>query len=108
MVTKKPSLWKRMFGGRVEPPLPLPVPQPEPKHLGSEDEQFLAQLVADLSEGRRRDQIGNADVVARLENLWKSGHERLAIEWMEKLLGVPEVPEGPTAAVRAILVERYE
>jgi serine/threonine-protein kinase len=40
--------------------------------------------------------------------LWLSGHERLAIEWMEKLVSVPEVPVAATAPLRAALVERYE
>jgi len=99
---------RRLFGGRDEPAALAPIPQNQPQTLGSEEEVFLAQLVQDLGDGKRRDQAGNKDVLAKLEGLWKSGHERLAIEWMEKLLGVPEVPEGQTATVRAILVERYE
>jgi len=104
------SWLKRLFGvGRDEPvALPSPAPATQPQTLGSEEEVFLAQLVQDLGDGKRRDQAGNADVIAKLEGLWKSGHERLAIEWMEKLLGVPEVPAETVAPVRAILVERYE
>jgi hypothetical protein len=104
------SWLKRLFGvGRDEPvALPSPAPTNQPQTLGSEEEVFLAQLVQDLGDGKRRDQAGNADVLAKLEGLWKSGHERLAIEWMEKLLGVPEVPAETVAPVRAILVERYE
>jgi len=104
------SWLRRLFGvGRDEPvALPAPVPNLQPQTLGSEEEVFLAQLVQDLGDGKRRDQAGNADVLAKLEGLWKSGHERLAIEWMEKLLGVPEVPPDNVAPVRAILVERYE
>jgi hypothetical protein len=100
--------WQRMFGrAPTERPAP-PMPAPEPQHLGNEDEAFLAQLVADLAEGRRRETIGNRDVLLRIENVWKSGHERLAIEWMEKLLGIPEVPATAGAPLRAALVERYE
>ncbi|MEP6861284.1 MAG: protein kinase [Deltaproteobacteria bacterium] len=104
------SWLKRLFGvGRDEPAaLPSPVPTNQPQTLGSAEEVFLAQLVQDLGDGKRRDQAGNADVIAKLEGLWKSGHERLAIEWMEKLLGVPEVAADTVAPVRAILVERYE
>lgn len=69
---------------------------------------FLAQLVQDLGDGKRRDQVGTAEVLTKLDGLWASGHERLAIEWMEKLLGVPEIPEENLAPVRAKLVERYE
>jgi len=104
------SWLKRLFGvGRDEPvALPAPAPTHQPQTLGSEEEVFLAQLVQDLGDGKRRDQAGNKDVLAKLEGLWKSGHERLAIEWMEKLLGVPEVPPETVAPIRAILVERYE
>jgi len=107
LASAKPSLWRRLFG---KPPVPpsLPAPTVEPQHLGSADEVFLAKLVADLAEGKRRDQIGDAQVVHHLDGLWTSGHERLAIEWMEKLLSVPEVPVAATAALRAVLVERYE
>jgi hypothetical protein len=103
------GFWGRLFGRRPEPPpAPAPPTDPEPQHLGSEDEVFLAQLVADLANGKRRDEVGNQDVLTRIDAVWASGHERLAIEWMEKLLSVPEVPLAPTASLRALLVERYE
>jgi tetratricopeptide (TPR) repeat protein len=96
-----------MFGRQTEPPV-LPPPAPEPQHLGSEEEVFLAKLVHDLGDGKRRDEIGNADVLARIEGLWKSSHELLAIEWMEKLLSVPEVAPAAAASLRSVLVERYD
>ena len=104
------SWWKRLLGqggSRGLPPAPPPA-VPEPQHLGSEDEMFLAALVKDLSEGRRRDEIAGPDVLARLDGLWTGGHERLAIEWLEKLLGVPEVPAAHLPPLRVLLVERYE
>ncbi len=104
---EKPSFWGRLFGKRPEPP-PLPPRAPEPQHLGSEDEVFLGKLVGDLADGKRRDEIASKDVVQRIDNLWTGGHERLAIEWMEKLLSVPEVPPPTLAPLRAALVERYE
>ncbi len=104
----KASWWSRLFGRDAEPPeIELPG-APEPRHLGSEDEVFLAQLVQDLGDGKRRDQISSGDVLAKLDGLWKSGHERLAIEWTEKLLGVPGIPSEQTAPLRASLVERYD
>ncbi|HEU4613058.1 MAG TPA: tetratricopeptide repeat protein, partial [Kofleriaceae bacterium] len=104
----KASWWSRLFGRDDEPPvLPTP-PAPEPQHLGSEDEVFLARLVQDLGDGKRREEIASPDVLAKLDGLWKSGHERLAIEWTEKLLGVPGIPPEHTASLRASLVERYE
>src|SRR5687767_10469753 len=101
------SWWRRMFGKQTQPPA-ITVPAPEPQHLGSEEEVFLAQLVQDLGDGKRRSEINSADVAAKLEGLWKSGHERLAIEWCEKLLSVPGVPADSCASLRAMLVERYE
>jgi hypothetical protein len=103
----KASWWRRMFGRETEPPAIAP-PAPEPQHLSSEEEVFLAQLVQDLGDGKRRDEIHSADVLGKLEGLWKSGHERLAIEWTEKLLSVPGVAPIHTATLRATLVERYE
>jgi Protein kinase domain len=109
MAMAERSWFRRLFGGGAErAALPTPIPTSRPQTLGSEEEVFLAQLVQDLGDGKRRDQVGNSDVLSKLDGLWKSGHERLAIEWMEKLLGVPEVPHDQTAPVRAILVERYE
>jgi hypothetical protein len=96
-----------MFGRPTEPPAIAP-PSPEPQHLASEEEVYLAKLVADLGDGKRRDAIGSAETRAKLDGVWKSGHELLAIEWMEKLLGVPEVPAAAAAPLRALLVERYE
>src|SRR3569623_1263470 len=84
------------------------VPAPEPQHLASEEEVFLAKLVQDLADGKRREDIANGDVLMRLDTLWKSGHERLAIEWMEKLLSVPGVPAAALAPLRAKLVERLD
>jgi len=103
------SWWRRLLGKTTEAPAEIAAPAaPEPQHLGSEEEVFLAQLVADLAEGKRRDEIASDDVLKKLEGVWTSGHERLAIEWMEKLLSIPELPASSTAPLRAILVERYE
>jgi tetratricopeptide (TPR) repeat protein len=99
---------RRLFGKKPEPPPAAPPAIPEPQHLGSEDEKFLAQLVSDLGDGRRRDEVGGPDVRRRIDAVWQSGHERLAIEWLEKLLSVPELPAPATVPLRAALVERYE
>ena len=102
---KRPSLWRRLLFGVEDPPPAPPAPAAEPPHLGSADEAFLARLVADLADGKRRNEIGDADVLRCVDGLWTSGHERLAIEWMEKLLSVPEVPGPATAALRAAQIE---
>jgi tetratricopeptide (TPR) repeat protein len=102
------SWWRRLFGRQTEPPA-IPPPAPEqPQHLGSEEEVFLAQLVQDLGDGKRRGELGSPDVVAKLDGLWSSGHERLAIEWMEKLLSVPHDDPQAKLPLRAALVERYD
>ena len=88
------SWWQRLLGKKPVGPPALPTTlAPEPQHLGSEDEAFLSQLVSDLADGKRRDEIASPEVLRRLDGLWTAGHERLAIDWMEKLLGVPEIPE---------------
>ena len=102
------SWWKRWFGKTPAAPPPVPLPAPEPQQLGSEDERFLAQLVSDLGDGKRRDELAGADVRRHLDALWKAGHERLAIEWTEKLLGIPGIPHDATGPLRAALVERYD
>ena len=96
------------MGKRAEAPVIAAPVAPEPTHLASEEEVYLTTLVADLSEGKRRTEVGGADVRKRIDLLWSSGHERLAIEWMEKLLSVPEIPQESLAPLRAMLVERYE
>jgi len=105
------GFFKRLFGRRPQaaalPGAPAPT-APEPQHLASEEEVFLAQLVADLADGKRRDEVASPDVLRRIDGVWTSGHERLAIEWAEKLLSVPEVPQASTAPLRANLVERYD
>jgi tetratricopeptide (TPR) repeat protein len=101
--------WQRLLGRKGNEPVAMAPPAaPEPQHLGSEEEVFLAKLVADLADGKRRDEVSSPDVLKKIDGVWASGHERLAIEWMEKLLSVPEVPDAATAPLRAILVERYE
>jgi hypothetical protein len=102
------SFWRRLFGKQTQPPALPPQPVPEPTHLASEEEVFLAQLVQDMGDGKRRDQAGTPEVLTKLDGLWKSGHERLAIEWAEKLLSVPEIPAAQTAPLRAKLVELYD
>jgi tetratricopeptide (TPR) repeat protein len=102
------SFWRRLFGRTTLPPALAPPVAPEPRHLGSDEEVYLGKLVADLGDGKRTDELAGAAVITRLDALWTSGHERLAIEWMEKLLSVPGIALAASAPIRAALVERYD
>ncbi|MEZ4402509.1 MAG: serine/threonine-protein kinase [Kofleriaceae bacterium] len=96
------SFWSRWFGRRPPPP---PPPAPEPVVLRDEDDAWLDALTAAAGEGRRLDELASADTMAHLDGLWQRGHERLATEWLEKLLAVPEVPAAALTPLRARLVE---
>ena len=91
-MTDRPGFFRRLFGrGRAPAALAEP-PRAEPVHLGPEEETWLSQLVADVGEGRRLDQLASPEVFAQVDALWKSGHERLALEWLRKLIAIPDAP----------------
>jgi len=102
------SFWRRMLG--LEKPIPTAIepPSAEPVHLGPEEESWLAQLVADVAEGRRRDELAGAETLARVEALWRRGHERLALEWLTKLIAIPDGDPDAIVTLRARLVELHE
>lgn len=103
------SWWQRLFGrAPVQPPAIPASTAAEPQHLASEEEVFLAQLVADLADGKRRPEAGNPHTLSKLDAVWTSGHERLAIEWGEKLLSVPGIALEEMRPLRHALVKRYE
>jgi tetratricopeptide (TPR) repeat protein len=104
-----PSWWQRLFGRPpTQPPAMAAGAAGEPQTLASEEEVFLAQLVADLADGKRRAEAGAPGTLSKLDAVWASGHERLAIEWGEKLLSVPGVPLAEMRPLRHALVKRYE
>ncbi|MBK7534416.1 MAG: serine/threonine protein kinase [Myxococcales bacterium] len=103
------SWWQRMWR-RATPRREAPAP---PREAPSEPPElpavaFLSELVDALAQGQRRDEAAGAPVMSRLEELWRGGHERLAIEWTEKLIAVPGLPEPTVLALRAAVVERYD
>jgi tRNA A-37 threonylcarbamoyl transferase component Bud32 len=104
------SWWRKLFGlePKPEPPPTAPPVREEPTHLGPEEETWLAQLVADLADGRRRDTVAGPETIVRIEALWKRGHERLALEWLAKLIAVPEIPPDAVVVLRARIVELHE
>ncbi len=103
------GFWRRLFGLEdKEQAAAAPPPSTEPVHLGPEEETWLAQLVADLADGKRRDAVASADTFERIDALWKRGNERLALEWLTKLVAVPEVPAPQIIELRARVVELHE
>lgn len=107
------SRWRRLTSWLRKSPvraLPAPetAPMPEPVYLRPEEEMWLGALVDDVGEGRRLEDIAGSDFWERIEALWKHGHERLAIEWLEKFVAAPATPAPARLAVRIRLVELCE
>jgi Protein kinase domain len=99
------SWWQRLLGRGEAPPPPEPA---TPAHKSSDAETFLATLVDDLAAGRRRGEVCGPEVMQRIEELWLAGNERLAIDWLEKLIAVPGISAATLLALRAAVVERYD
>ena len=105
--------WRRLVNW-LRGPMPddaspaLPAAAPEPAVLGPKEELWLGTLAEDLGEGRRQDAIASSDFWSHIDSLWQSGHERLALEWLEKLITVPAVSADRKTALRVRLVELYD
>ncbi len=100
------SWLSRLFGKKpASEPLP---PPPEPQVLRHEDDTWLEQLVLAIGEGKRLGELAALDTLARIDALWSGGHERLATEWLEKLIALPAAPDDAVAVLRARLVERLD
>ncbi len=105
---KPPGFLARLFGGRrLAAPMPAPGPT-EPAVLRNEDDAWLEQLVLAAGEARRLDELAAPDTLVRIDALWTSGHERLATEWLEKLIALPTAPAPATTLLRARLVDRLD
>jgi tetratricopeptide (TPR) repeat protein len=107
-VSDRPGLLRRLFGLGKKPEALPAIEVPEPVHLRAEEEAWLQQLVGDVAEARRVGELAGTDVAARVDALWGRGHERLAIEWLEKLIAIPSAPADAVVTLRAWVVERYE
>jgi hypothetical protein len=103
---ERPGFFARLFGRRR--PSVAPVVPGEPAVLRHEDDTWLEQLVIAIGDGRRRDDLGGADTLARIDGLWLAGHERLATEWLVKLIAIPEAELAAVTTLRAALVERLD
>lgn len=105
---KDPRSWWQRLLGRPLPPRAAPEPPAAVAEAPPVAAEFLTDLVAELAEGRRRGEVAGAQVLGHLDELWRAGNERLAIEWMEKLLAVPGLAEADVVTLRAAVVERYD
>jgi len=100
--------WLRRDLAREPSALPAPEAPPEPAVLGAKEELWLGQLAEDVGEGRRLDAIGGEEFWSHIDSLWSSGHERMALAWLEKVLAMPAVEGERKVALRARLVELYD
>ena len=111
-VDERPGAFKRLLGwlrGDREPAaLPAPDGPAEPAVLGAKEELWLGQQAADAGEEPRHDASGGEDYWSNIEALWSSGHERLALSWIEKFVAVPSVRGERQLGLRVRLVELYE
>jgi serine/threonine protein kinase len=99
-------LRRKQLAEPAAPAMPVVV---EPHFLANSDEVFIERLVADLAGGKRQDELNRlGEWTIHLDTMWKRGRELLAIEWMEKILLVPEVAWDTSVHVRAGLMARYE
>src|SRR5688572_9499155 len=111
-VEERPGALRRLVGwlrGDREPAaLPAPEAPAEPAVLGAKEELWLGQLAEDAGEERRLDAIGGEEYWSNIEALWSSGHERLALSWIEKFVAVPSMRGERQLLLRVRLVELYE
>jgi len=101
------SFLERLFGRKKAPALAHET-APEPAVLRHEDDTWLEQLVIACGDGKRFDELASTDTLAHIDNLWTGGHERLATEWLEKLIALPYAAEAAVATLRARLVDRLD
>ena len=78
---------------------------PEPRRKLSSEERWLDKLAIDIAAGKRIDDLAGADFRETLYTLWSGGRERLVIDWHNKLLSAPMVPDMYKLPLRAHLVE---
>ncbi|HTE51230.1 MAG TPA: protein kinase [Kofleriaceae bacterium] len=102
--------WRRLIAwlrgdGPAEPAALPPGDPPEPALLGVKEELWLGQLAEEAAEGRRLDTIAGDEFMQHIDSLWRSGHERLALQWMSKFLSIPSVTGERAVSLRVYLVE---
>ena len=106
MSGERPGFFARLFGRRR--PAPSTAPPAEPAVLRDEDDTWLEQLVVAIGDGKRLGELASAETLGHVDGLWQAGHERLATEWLDKLIAIPEAEPAAVATLRAALVERLD
>jgi hypothetical protein len=111
-VEERPGALRRLIGwlrGDREPAaLPAPEVPAEPAVLGAKEELWLQQLAEDAGEERRLEAVAGEEFWSNIEALWSSGHERLALSWIEKFVAVPSMRGERQLLLRVRLVELYD
>jgi|GEM_PF-1142782 len=76
-----------------------------PKLPKLEEDEWLDQLAVAVAAGKRRVEIGDDEFWDHVNALSVAGHERLAVEWIEKFIVAPNTPADAVVGLRARLVE---
>jgi len=96
--------WLRGDGPVGAPALPAGDP-PEPTLLGVKEELWLGQLAEEAAEGRRLDAVGAEEFMQNIDSLWRSSHERLALQWLSKFIAMPSMEGERSIVLRVRLVD---
>ncbi|HKE13908.1 MAG TPA: protein kinase [Kofleriaceae bacterium] len=106
-----PGGWRRLISwlrgeGATDHPLLSPgEAPPEPALLGVKEELWLGQLAEDAAEGRRLDAVAGEEFMQHIDSLWRSGHERLSLQWLAKFIAMPAVGGDRAVTLRLRLVD---
>jgi hypothetical protein len=111
LASPEPGGWRRLLswlrgdGPTAPPALPGGQDPPEPALLGVKEELWLGQLAEEVAEGRRLDIVAGDEFMQHIDSLWRSSHERLALQWMSKFLAIPAVVGERSIALRVRMVD---
>jgi tRNA A-37 threonylcarbamoyl transferase component Bud32 len=106
--------WRRLLSwlrgdGPVGPTALPPGDNPaEPALLGVKEDIWLGQLAEEVAEGRRLEAVAADEFMQHIDSLWRSGHERAALQWMSKFLSMPAVGGEYSVTLRVRLIELCE
>jgi hypothetical protein len=112
-VSQRRSFWQRLIDLTQLKPEPVPQPRRHPVEaepeidlrVRAQPDAWLAELIAAAAEGKRGDEIGGEAFWEHVRELRESGHELLAIEWLEKFLAATVTPAEQHTPIRELLAE---